>query len=345
MNPEQNAFHWSYPHWGPASNIPQPRSTHSMKRSISESDDCDDAFSEDSKDHCSSPGDADSCQMLSRKKRRGIIEKRRRDRINSSLTELRRLVPSAYEKQGSAKLEKAEILQMTVDHLKMIHAKGMDALAYDPSKKNSYAMDYHNIGFRECAAEVARYLVTVEGLDIQDPLRLRLMSHLQCFAAQRELATKQPTGWYPGNPPATPTPGNLYATPTPMSPVTHQLLPPSAIPHHHNTHNSSLDSSGSSLANSSMNSSSFNNSANSNTSCESSPPMVKSDPHSSAPTTLTPLTTVTSAGNYHHSYHHQNPSMNPHYHHNLPPTPQSNYSHSQSAQMKPYRPWGAEVAY
>lgn len=57
-------------------------------------------------------------------------------------------------------------------------------------------MDYHSIGFRECAAEVARYLVTVEGMDIQDPLRLRLMSHLQCFAAQRELATKQAsTAW------------------------------------------------------------------------------------------------------------------------------------------------------
>ena len=41
-----------------------------------------------------------------------------------SLSELKRLVPSAFEKQGSAKLEKAEILQMTVDHLKMIHAKG-----------------------------------------------------------------------------------------------------------------------------------------------------------------------------------------------------------------------------
>lgn len=62
--------------------------------------------------------------MLSRKKRRGIIEKRRRDRINTSLLELRRLVPSAFEKQGSAKLEKAEILQMTVDHLKNLHAKG-----------------------------------------------------------------------------------------------------------------------------------------------------------------------------------------------------------------------------
>ena len=66
----------------------------------------------------------DSCQLQSRKKRRGVIEKKRRDRINLSLTELKRLVPTAFEKQGSAKLEKAEILQLTVDHLKTLHSKG-----------------------------------------------------------------------------------------------------------------------------------------------------------------------------------------------------------------------------
>jgi hypothetical protein len=73
---------------------------------------------------------------VSRKKRRGIIEKRRRDRINNSLSELRRLVPTAFEKQGSAKLEKAEILQMTVDHLKMLHAKGKDE-TINPSSPSS----------------------------------------------------------------------------------------------------------------------------------------------------------------------------------------------------------------
>lgn len=74
--------------------------------------------------YSTSPGESDSCQLLSRKKRRGVIEKKRRDKINSSLSELKRLVPAAYEKQGSAKLEKAEILQLTVDHLKALHAKG-----------------------------------------------------------------------------------------------------------------------------------------------------------------------------------------------------------------------------
>lgn len=73
---------------------------------------------------------------MTRKRRRGIIEKRRRDRINHSLSELRRLVPSAFEKQGSAKLEKAEILQLTVDHLKMLHAKGNLSFSSSSSRKN-----------------------------------------------------------------------------------------------------------------------------------------------------------------------------------------------------------------
>lgn len=49
---------------------------------------------------------------------------------------------------------------------------------YDSTK---LAMDYHAVGWGECAAEVGRYLVTMEGLDERDPLRLRLLSHLQSF--------------------------------------------------------------------------------------------------------------------------------------------------------------------
>ncbi|KAI5193970.1 Hairy/Enhancer-Of-Split Related With Yrpw Motif Protein 2 [Manis pentadactyla] len=123
-------------------------------------------------------------QIMARKKRRGIIEKRRRDRINNSLSELRRLVPTAFEKQGSAKLEKAEILQMTVDHLKMLQATGGKGY-FDA---HALAMDFMSIGFRECLTEVARYLSSVEGLDSSDPLRVRLVSHLSTCASQREAA-------------------------------------------------------------------------------------------------------------------------------------------------------------
>ncbi|CDQ94700.1 unnamed protein product [Oncorhynchus mykiss] len=125
---------------------------------------------------------ATKTQVNARKRRRGIIEKRRRDRINNSLTELRRLVPSAFEKQGSAKLEKAEILQMTVDHLKMLHAAGGKGY-FDA---HALASDYRGLGFRECLAETARYLSIMEGLDSTDPLRIRLVSHLNSYASQRE---------------------------------------------------------------------------------------------------------------------------------------------------------------
>ncbi|KAL2101919.1 hypothetical protein ACEWY4_003680 [Coilia grayii] len=118
-----------------------------------------------------------------RKRRRGIVEKRRRDRINNSLLELRRLVPSAVEKQSSAKLEKAEILQMTVDHLKLLHTAGGKGYF----NAHSVAMDYRSLGFRECLAEAARYLSIVEGLDVSDPLQVRLVSHLSSYAPQREV--------------------------------------------------------------------------------------------------------------------------------------------------------------
>ncbi|XP_076011225.1 hairy/enhancer-of-split related with YRPW motif protein 2 isoform X2 [Genypterus blacodes] len=131
---------------------------------------------------CGSP--TATTQVMARKKRRGIIEKRRRDRINNSLSELRRIVPTAFEKQGSAKLEKAEILQMTVDHLKMLQASGGKGY-FDA---HALALDFLSLGFRECVMEVSRYLSTVEGLDSSDPLRSRLISHLTSCASQRDAA-------------------------------------------------------------------------------------------------------------------------------------------------------------
>ncbi|KAG7280446.1 hypothetical protein CRUP_033747 [Coryphaenoides rupestris] len=126
-----------------------------------------------------SPGS--TSQILARKKRRGIIEKRRRDRINHSLSELRRLVPSAFEKQGSSKLEKAEILQMTVDHLKLLHAMG--GKGYFDAR--ALAVDYRTLGFRECVGEVVRYLSSLEaGAESPDPVGARLVSHLSHCASE-----------------------------------------------------------------------------------------------------------------------------------------------------------------
>lgn len=59
---------------------------------------------------------------------------------------------------------------------------------------HALAMDYRSLGFRECLAEVARYLSIIEGLDTSDPLRVRLVSHLNSYASQREAASSSHTG-------------------------------------------------------------------------------------------------------------------------------------------------------
>lgn len=43
------------------------------------------------------------------------------------------------------------------------------------------------MGYRVCISEVDTFL-SKEGMDMQDPLRLRLMSHLQCVGVQRQSA-------------------------------------------------------------------------------------------------------------------------------------------------------------
>ncbi|XP_067022765.1 class E basic helix-loop-helix protein 40-like isoform X1 [Acropora muricata] len=64
--------------------------------------------------------DTENHEASARKLRRGQIEKKRRDRINSSLAELRQLVPAVMRRQGSTKMEKAEVLQLTVEHLRSL---------------------------------------------------------------------------------------------------------------------------------------------------------------------------------------------------------------------------------
>ncbi|GIX91511.1 hypothetical protein CDAR_201241 [Caerostris darwini] len=273
---------------------------------------CDDVFSEDSKGYelseeskNSSVVDDDGRHIMNRKRRRGIIEKRRRDRINNSLSELRRLVPAAFEKQGSAKLEKAEILQMTVDHLRIMHSKGVDVFNFDP---HSFAVDYHGVGFRECASEVARYLVGFEGLDLQDPLRLRLMSHLQCFSAQRDLAisssphqNSSPSPWFT----------TLPAMPTPQYPSFQARNSPRDLSMY------SSSSSGTDRRPSSA------SSGLSSESSRLSPSRIRSH----LPISPVALNASALIGNFGRT------SMG------LPESP------AQRSPVKPYRPWGTEMAY
>uniref|UniRef100_A0AAZ3RXG9 Hairy/enhancer-of-split related with YRPW motif protein 1-like n=1 Tax=Oncorhynchus tshawytscha TaxID=74940 RepID=A0AAZ3RXG9_ONCTS len=219
---------------------------------------------------------ATKTQVNARKRRRGIIEKRRRDRINNSLTELRRLVPSAFEKQGSAKLEKAEILQMTVDHLKMLHAAGGKGY-FDA---HALASDYRGLGFRECLAETARYLSIMEGLDSTDPLRIRLVSHLNSYASQREAHSVSVSGlghlaW-----------GSAFGSP-PSAHLAHHLLLQQQHHQHQQGATLPLPRSASNSSPSSSSSTSSSSSSSSSSPIEREP---RSSPHGHAPSRLSGAT-------------------------------------------------------
>ncbi|KAF7259408.1 hypothetical protein EG68_03450 [Paragonimus skrjabini miyazakii] len=120
-----------------------------------------------------------------RKRRRGVIEKRRRDRINCSLYDLKRLIPDMTRKPGSAKLEKAEILQSTVDFLQKLYREG------HVLGSEARAIELRRAGFKECLMEVTRLLSTYEGVGVHcEEMRRALLAHLHQHEQQREFEFK-----------------------------------------------------------------------------------------------------------------------------------------------------------
>ncbi|KAI4499639.1 hypothetical protein M0802_005209 [Mischocyttarus mexicanus] len=105
-----------------------------------------------------------------RRSNKPIMEKRRRARINSCLNELKTLILDAMKKDPArhSKLEKADILEMTVKHIELIQRqKEALAAATDPNVLNKF-----RAGYSECAGEVSRY----PGLE--HSIKRRIMAHL-----------------------------------------------------------------------------------------------------------------------------------------------------------------------
>ncbi|XP_011632664.1 protein hairy [Pogonomyrmex barbatus] len=105
-----------------------------------------------------------------RRSNKPIMEKRRRARINNSLNDLKTLVLESMKKDPArhSKLEKADILELTVKHLETLQRQQIAmAAAADPTILNKF-----RAGYTECASEVGKF----PGLDAS--VRRRLMSHL-----------------------------------------------------------------------------------------------------------------------------------------------------------------------
>ncbi|XP_014254110.1 protein deadpan-like isoform X2 [Cimex lectularius] len=121
------------------------------------------------------------------------MEKKRRARINHCLNELKSLILDAMKKDPArhSKLEKADILEMTVKHLQDVQREQMrSAVSADPT----VITKFHS-GFSECATEVGRYVSGLEGVD--DGVKRRLLGHLTgCVSGLSQvlpLATSQPS--------------------------------------------------------------------------------------------------------------------------------------------------------
>lgn len=107
-----------------------------------------------------------------RKVMKPMLERKRRARINRCLDELKELMVTALQSEGEnvSKLEKADILELTVRHLHKLRRQ--QRLAANPV----IDADRFRAGFTHAADEVSRCLAQTAGVDIH--LGTKLMSHL-----------------------------------------------------------------------------------------------------------------------------------------------------------------------
>jgi hairy-and-enhancer-of-split protein len=105
-----------------------------------------------------------------RRSNKPIMEKRRRARINNCLNELKTLILDAMKKDPArhSKLEKADILEMTVKHLQNLQRQ-QSAVSH---MSDSNSMSKFKAGFTECVNEVGRFP------GIEPMVKRRLLQHL-----------------------------------------------------------------------------------------------------------------------------------------------------------------------
>lgn len=107
-----------------------------------------------------------------RKVMKPMLERKRRARINRCLDELKDLMVTALAGDGDnvAKLEKADILELTVRHLHKLQRQ--QRLSANPVIDS----DRFRAGYTHCANEVSRCLAATPGVDVA--LGTKLMTHL-----------------------------------------------------------------------------------------------------------------------------------------------------------------------
>ncbi|KAM5262776.1 class E basic helix-loop-helix protein 41 [Ctenodactylus gundi] len=122
-----------------------------------------------------------------------LIEKKRRDRINECIAQLKDLLPEHLKLTTLGHLEKAVVLELTLKHLKALtalteqqHQKIIALQNGDRSLKSPLQSDldaFHS-GFQTCAKEVLQYLARFESWTPREPRCAQLVAHLHAVATQ-----------------------------------------------------------------------------------------------------------------------------------------------------------------
>lgn len=160
-----------------------------------------------------------------RKVMKPMLERKRRARINRCLDELKELMVTALQSEGEnvSKLEKADILELTVRHLHKLRRQ--QRLSANPV----IDADRFRAGFTHCANEVSRCLASTPGVDVQ--LGTKLMTHLGHRLNEMDKVSPlciQVGGQYtpPGSPASEVCPTSGYSMPlTPASSTSSRLAP------------------------------------------------------------------------------------------------------------------------
>ncbi|KAH8313319.1 hypothetical protein KR067_004211, partial [Drosophila pandora] len=102
-----------------------------------------------------------------RKVMKPLLERKRRARINKCLDELKDLMAECVAQTGDAKFEKADILEVTVQHLRKLK----QAKVQQPQPEQSF-----RAGYIRAANEVSRALASLPKVDVA--FGTTLMTHL-----------------------------------------------------------------------------------------------------------------------------------------------------------------------
>ncbi|XP_035244949.1 transcription factor HES-5-like [Anguilla anguilla] len=115
--------------------------------------------------------------ILTNKLRKPMVEKMRRDRINSSIEQLKSLLEPAFlQQQPDSKLEKADILEMAVFFLKR---------QQQPVSSSSSPVSQ---GYSRCVQEIKHFLSREE---VMSQSQRRLLNHFQNLPSSSDITKSQ----------------------------------------------------------------------------------------------------------------------------------------------------------